>query len=110
MPHRAHASVRPLPGDSMKSTRPTSRDIARLAEVSQATVSRALRNSPLVRPETRERMFETYFSTKGTQGRGLGMSIVNQIVTMAGGFIQVDSYLGRGTRVRLYLPRIAGIE
>ena len=60
--------------------------------------------------ETRERMFETYFSTKGTQGRGLGMSIVNQIITMAGGFIQVDSYLGRGTRVRLYLPRIAGIE
>ena len=60
--------------------------------------------------ETRARMFETFFSTKGTQGRGLGMSIVNQIITMAGGFIQVDSYLGRGTRVRLYLPRIAGIE
>ena len=60
--------------------------------------------------ETRERMFETYFSTKGTQGRGLGMSIVNQIITMAGGFIQVDSYPGQGTRIRLYLPLIAGNE
>jgi signal transduction histidine kinase len=60
--------------------------------------------------ETRERMFEAFFSTKGSQGRGLGMSIVNQIITMAGGFIQVDSYLGKGTRVRLYLPRIAGFE
>jgi signal transduction histidine kinase len=60
--------------------------------------------------ETRERMFETFFSTKGSQGLGLGMSIVNQIITMAGGFIQVDSYLGKGTRVRLYLPRIAGFE
>jgi DNA-binding LacI/PurR family transcriptional regulator len=41
---------------SKKSRRPTSLDIARLAEVSQATVSRALRNSPLVRPETRARV------------------------------------------------------
>jgi two-component system cell cycle sensor histidine kinase/response regulator CckA len=57
--------------------------------------------------ETRERMFESFFSTKGEQGRGLGMSIVNQIITLAGGFIQVDSYLGKGTSVRLYLPRIA---
>jgi signal transduction histidine kinase len=60
--------------------------------------------------ETRQRMFDTFFSTKGTQGRGLGMSIVNQIITMAGGFIQVDSALGKGTQVRLYLPRIAGAE
>jgi signal transduction histidine kinase len=60
--------------------------------------------------ETRERMFETFFSTKGDKGRGLGMSIVNQIVTMAGGFIQVDSQLGKGTRVRVYMPRIAANE
>jgi len=60
--------------------------------------------------DTRERMFETFFTTKGKEGCGLGMSIVNQIVTLAGGFIQVDTYLGKGTHVRLYLPRIAASE
>jgi DNA-binding LacI/PurR family transcriptional regulator len=42
----------------MKPTKPTSRDIAYEAGVSQATVSRALRNSPLVRPETRQKIID----------------------------------------------------
>jgi signal transduction histidine kinase len=59
---------------------------------------------------TRDHMFETYFTTKGSKGKGLGLAIVNQVVTLAGGFIQVDSSPGEGTRVRLYLPRIAADE
>jgi len=57
----------------MKVENPTSRDIADIAGVSQATVSRALRNSPLVRPETRERIQEiarelNYFVNRNAAG------------------------------------------
>ncbi len=56
---------------------------------------------------TRARMFDPFFTTKAEGGVGLGASIVQQVVTHAGGFIQVESAPGQGTRVRLFLPRIA---
>jgi hypothetical protein len=49
-----------------------------------------------------------FLHDEGNQGRGLGMSTANQIITMAGGFLEVDSPPGEGTRIRLYLPLIAG--
>jgi signal transduction histidine kinase len=56
---------------------------------------------------TRANIFKPFFTTKGENGTGLGLAIVDQIVARAGGFIQVDSEPGKGTSVRLFIPRIA---
>ncbi len=57
-------------------------------------------------PETAERMFEPFFTTK-SQGTGLGMAIVQRIVERAGGYIRVESHPGKGTSVRVHLPRVS---
>jgi CheY-like chemotaxis protein len=52
---------------------------------------------------TRARIFEPFFTTK-PGGRGLGLAAVHAMVQAHGGALAVDSALGRGTSVRLWLP------
>ena len=55
--------------------------------------------------KTKSRVFEPFFTRK-FQGRGLGMAAVYGIVKNHGGWISVDSKLGKGTVVRIYLPAV----
>lgn len=61
--------------------------------------------------EVRERAFEPFFSTKGTDGSGLGLSEVYGIMKRHRGSAEIESAPGRGTTVRLRFPRaVAEIE
>ena len=58
---------------------------------------------------TRARAFEPFFTTKPLgHGTGLGLSQLYGFVRQSGGLVRLDSVPGRGTTVRLHLPRHHG--
>jgi PAS domain S-box-containing protein len=57
-------------------------------------------------PEILARVIEPFFTTKGAgQGTGLGLSMVYGFARQVGGCLKIYSEIGRGTSVKLYLPR-----
>ena len=61
-------------------------------------------------PEEREHIYEHFYQgnsgrTRSTSGLGLGMAIVSGFVKALGGFVIIDSELGKGTRVKVSVPQ-----
>lgn len=58
-------------------------------------------------PHVLEKIFDPFFTTKGIgKGTGLGLSTVLGIVKGHGGFLHVESEVGRGTEFALFLPAL----
>jgi CheY-like chemotaxis protein len=83
----------------------------RAGEVSELAAGEFVRISVVdsgigIAPEHLERVFEPFFTTKPVgKGTGLGLSQIFGFARQSGGDVTIESEVGKGTRVSIYLPR-----
>ncbi len=62
-----------------------------------------------ISPDLRDKVFEPFFTTKPFgQGSGLGLSQVHGFAGQSGGWVELQSSVGAGTTVSMFLPRAKG--
>ncbi len=60
-------------------------------------------------PAIQEKIFDPFFTTKPAgKGTGLGLSMVAGIMKSHGGFVQIESEVGRGATFHLFFPALPG--
>jgi C4-dicarboxylate-specific signal transduction histidine kinase len=64
-------------------------------------------NGPGIKAEDLARVFDPFFTTKAAgEGIGLGLAVSRRMVEQLGGYVEISSRLGSGTRARIVLPAV----
>jgi len=67
-------------------------------------IYRVVDTGPGIDESIREKLFQSFFSTKGMQGTGIGLMMTRKIVELHGGDIHVQSETGKGACFTVSLP------
>lgn len=95
-------AVNTTPGDAIRSV------VLQITEDDKGLLLMCSDSGEGIGPEDLPHIFETGFSTKASQGRGVGMVLVKEIVDRHGGSIEVDTEPGSGTTMTLILNHERG--
>lgn len=79
-------------------------DVGIIHDASRYIMLRVEDTGPGIDPETRARIFEPYFTSKGQQGTGLGLAIIAGIVRGNDAALWFDTTLGVGSCVTVFWP------
>jgi signal transduction histidine kinase/CheY-like chemotaxis protein len=90
-------AVDALPGDGMVTIRTRSERAGIVLEVIDTGAG--------MDEQTQEHCLEPFYTTKGTQGTGMGLSIVYGMIKRHSGELEIESVKGQGTTIRLRFPR-----
>lgn len=85
--------------------KPGGRVILRVREENEQLLFESIDNGCGMDQEVKQKVFTTFFTTKGGKGTGLGLLTTRKIVQEHGGKIEVESNPGEGTTFRIRLPR-----
>lgn len=98
--------------DAMAEGGPITVEVAGSSPARPGSVELSVRDGGTgIDPAILRRVFEPFFTTKPKgRGSGLGLAIVKRIIEAAGGTVAVDSAPGRGTTVRVTLPRAGSVN
>jgi len=103
MPEGGRLTIATANMDAHDTTRPTELSAADYVAVSVSDTGTG------IAPELLSKVFDPFFTTKDIgKGTGLGLSQVYGVARQSGGTVRIDTQLGRGTKVTVYLPRGVG--